>query len=347
MPRLSTNAHTVRNIILSLLLIIIVIALLIFFRMRNQVTLYDDPNTVGNTSGNLLNGGRFCESDGTIYFSNPADESALYSMDENFEHVKKISSDKVSYINAAGKYIFYTRRNDQKTSTGDGLLSLSTTGLFRITSDGKHLGKLYDNPTQIVNLTGNFVYYQHYDSKEGLQLYSAKIDGSSDEQLTEEAVAPYSVDNGRIYYTGWDTDHKIHSMSINGSDDVVLYDGNCTSLIKAGDHLYYMDMEQDYALVRINLDGSEPETLIASRIATYNVDDAESSIYYQVDDGENNGLYRLDLENDETELLAAGDYNYFHLIANYLFYESYDGETAYVMDLATEQSQTFSPKTGK
>ena len=136
----------------------------------------------------------------------------------------------------------------------------------------------------------------------------------------------------------------IHTMNINGSDDNVLYDGNCTSLIKAGSHLYYMDMQQNYALVRINLDGSDPETLVSNRIATYNVDEAESTIYYQIDDGENNGLYRLDLDNQETELLAEGDFNYLHLISNYLFYKSFSGDTTYVMDLATEQSQTFSPK---
>ncbi len=344
MPHSQRNFHFIRKMIITVLILLIIIGLLIFSRIHNQVVLYDDPNTVGNTSGNLLNGGRFCEADGIIYFSNTRDDEALYSMNINLNHMKKIIGDKVSYINAAGKYIFYTRRNDQKSSTGEGLFSLSTTGLFRITNNGKNLYKLYDDPTQVVNLTGNFVYYQHYDQKEGLQLYSAKIDGSSDDQLTEEAVAPYSVDNGLIYYSGWDTDHMIHSMNINGSDKNVIYDGNCTSVIKVGNHLYFMDMDQNYALVRINLDGSEPETLIPARIATYNVDEAESSVYYQVDDGKNNGLYRLDLENHETELLAAGDYNYLHLIANYLFYESYTGETTYVMDLSTEKSQEFKPK---
>lgn len=347
MPQTNRASHPIRNTVITVLIIVAFIGLFIYSQLHNQVTLYDDPNTEGNTSGNLLNGGYFCLSDDTIYFSNSNDDNALYSMDTKLEKLKKLSSDKVSYINAAGKYVFYTRRNDQKSSTGEGLLSLSTTGLFRITNDGKNLYKIYDDPTQVVNLHGNFIYYQHYDKKEGLQLYSAKIDGSSDDQLSEEAIAPYAVEDGLIYYTGWDTDHMIHSMNINGSEKNIIYDGNCTSLIKAGRHLYFMDMQQNYALVRINPDGSEPETLVSNRIATYNVDKTESTIYYQVDDGKNNGLYRLDLENNETQLLAAGNYNYLHLISNYLFYKSYNGDTTYVMDLATEQSQTFSPKTKK
>lgn len=347
MSQTRSKSQVVRNTVLTIVLIIIVIVALILIRDRTNVQLYDNPNTVGNTSGNLLNGGLFCESDDKIYFTNPADDNALYSMNMDLSHMKKISSDKVSYINAAGNYIFYTRRNDKKSTTGEGLLSLSTTGLFRITKDGKHLGKLYEDPTQVANLSGNYVYYQHYDNDNGLQLYSAKIDGSSNEQLSEEGIAPYVIENGLIYFTGQDKDHMIHTMNTNGSGKNVLFDGNCTSLMKAGQHLYYIDMNQNYALARIDLESNEPQTLINTRIATYNVDESESSVYYQVDDGENNGLYRLDLENNETEQLAAGNYNFLHLISNYLFYESYEGDTIYVMDLVTENSEEFKPSVEK
>lgn len=347
MAQTRSKSQVVRNTILIVLLVIIVIIVLILIGKRASVQLYDNPNTVGNTSGNLLNGGLFCESDDKIYFTNPAEDNALYSMDMDLSHLKKVCSDKVSYINAAGNYIFYTRRNDKKSTTGEGLLSLSTTGLFRITKDGKHLGKLYDEATQVANLSGNYVYYQHYDKDNGLQLYSAKIDGSSNERLSKEGVAPYVIENGQIYFTGQDQDHMIHTMNTNGSGKNVLFDGNCTSLMKAGEHLYYMDMNQNYALARINPENNEVQTLVNTRIATYNVDNSESSVYYQVDDGKDNGLYRLDLENNETEQLAAGNYNFLHLISNYLFYESYEGDTIYVMDLATETSKEFDPKPKK
>lgn len=343
MPQTHSKSQVVRNTILVILLIIVIIIVLILIGKRASVKLYDNPNTVGNTSGNLLNGGLFCESDNKIYFTNSADNDTLYSMDMDLSNMKKIIDDKVSYINAAGDYIFYTRRNDKKASTGEGLLSLSATGLFRITKDGKRLGKLYEEPTQVANLYGNYVYYQHYNNNDGLQLYSAKIDGSSNEKLTEEGVAPYVIENGTIYFTGQDKDHMIHTMNTNGSGKNLLFDGNCTSLMKAGNHLYYMDMDQNYALVRVDLEGNDAQTLVNTRLATYNVDEAESSVYYQVDDGENNGLYRLDLENNETEQLAAGDYNFLHLISNYLFYESYDGETIYVMNIDTETSEEFKP----
>ena len=56
----------------------------------------------GNTAGNLYNGGLFCESDGTIFFSNPSDGGKLYSMDSNGQNLKKLSND--AELNVILKY---------------------------------------------------------------------------------------------------------------------------------------------------------------------------------------------------------------------------------------------------
>ena len=150
-----------------------------------------------------------------------------------------------------------------------------------------------------------------------------------------------------MYYTGYDKDHNIHTMNINGSDDQTIYNGNCTSLIRAGEHLYFIDMSQNYALVRVNLDGSDPVTIVSDRLATYNVDEKESAVYYQVDNGTSNGLYVKDLEGGEVRKIADGNYNYLHLTSKYLFYETYDGKSVYVMDLGTEQEKPFQAPVGK
>ena len=154
-------------------------------------------------------------------------------MNANLTKIQKLYNDKVSYINAAGNYIFYTRRNDKLKSTGNALLSLSTTGLFRITKNGTDLGRLYEDPTQVACLYGNNIYYQHYDQKRGLELYSTKIDGSESKKLKPEAVAPYSVSNNTIYYSGWNREHQIHSMDIDGGNQRVIYDGNVLQLLKS------------------------------------------------------------------------------------------------------------------
>ncbi len=69
---------------------------------------YNEEDVTGNLAGNLYNGGLYCEVDGTIYFSNPADDGALYSMAPDCTDVKKLSTDKVASINADEHYIYYS-----------------------------------------------------------------------------------------------------------------------------------------------------------------------------------------------------------------------------------------------
>lgn len=77
--------------------------------------------------------------------------------------------------------------------------------------------------------------------KKGLELYSAKIDGSKNKLLKREAISPYSVSGNTIYYSGWAKEHNIHSMDISGANDKVIYNGNCTSVIKSGDYIYFLN----------------------------------------------------------------------------------------------------------
>lgn len=332
-----------RAISISIVIIVVAVAAF-FFYFVNRVSLYEDENTTGNTSCNLLNGGLFSQVDDTIYFANPYDENTLYSMNTDLGNVKQISDDNVSYLNVAGKYIFYTKRNDKKELDSDAFLSLSATGLYRMTTKGGNTSKLYEDPTQVACLYGNYVYYQHYDQEQGLMLYSAKIDGSSDDMLLKEPCAPYAVDNHIIYYTGTTQDHAIHSIQTDGTGKQTLYDGNFTGLTKQGDYLYFLDMNEDYSLKRISTSGGTPETLISDHVATYNVSPDGDILYCQIDNGtDSNGLYVYDINSHSLDLLAAGNFNYLHLTSDYLFYEEYDQSKLYVLDLATETSEEFVP----
>lgn len=335
----------IRNRIIAVAAIVLIVGGFCFLRWQTRVKPYSDESTTGNTSTNLLNGGLFTKSGDKIYFANPYDENSLYSMDSDLSHVKKIHDDYVSYINAAGDYIFYTRRNDKKGHLGNALLSFSTTGLYRIHTNGHSLGQLYRNPTQTANLLGNHLYYQHYDDKEGLQLFCVGIDGKKDTMLLDEGASPTVIIDNTIYYTGIDSDHNIHRISTEGGSPTVVCEGNFTSLSYANGYLYCMDMDNDYTLCRLNPDGSELKHLVQDRIATYNISSDGSTIYYQIDNGTDNGLYAMDSETETQTELRPGNFNYFHVIDNYLFFEDFDGSAAYVMDTSTEKIEDFEPDT--
>lgn len=107
------RTHHIRNRIIT---VILILAAAFCFGLFSGIPAYITiPMSIqsGNTSTNLLNGGLFAESGDTIYFANPYDQNSLYSMDKKLSHVKKLHDDYTSYINAAGRYIFYT--NDVMT----------------------------------------------------------------------------------------------------------------------------------------------------------------------------------------------------------------------------------------
>lgn len=332
-----------KKIIVFPILIILVVAAALLYNYLNRVILYKDEHTLGNTGGNLNNGGLFCESDDRIYFSNLEDEGKLYSMSTDLTDFKKLYDDNASYINAAGPYVFYTRRND-RIGSASGFLSFSNTGLYRVTTKGKKIGRLYGDPTQAAALYGNYVYYQHYDKQSGLQLYKAKIDGSEDIKLLESAVLPCSIDTNMIYYAGEDGDSSIYGMSVNSGDTTKIYEGNCYLVTAAGNYLYYIDLNQQYALCRVEKNGSNPEILVEADVSTYNVSQDGGSVYYQQDSEEDNGLYVCNPDNKETRLIQAGSYNYLHLTKDYLFFQTYDQSTCYVMTLDDEDIELFIPE---
>ena len=193
----SKKQHRLRNRILLVLVVFALAGCLGVLRWNSGVHYYSDESTTGNTSTNLLNGGLFAKSGDMIYFANPYDQNSLYSMDTELKHVKKLYNDYTSYINAAGKYIFYTRRNDKKGNESKALFSFSTTGLYRLNTSGQGLKQLYKEPSQTLNLLGNHIYYQRYDQKEGLQLFRVGIDGKKDTMLLKEGAAPV-IANGAI-----------------------------------------------------------------------------------------------------------------------------------------------------
>ena len=97
-------------ILIAVAIIIAISAFLVvvgvFFRRGEKIP-SNPEGTVGNIAGNINNGGIVCESEGRIYFSNPYDGGALYSMNVDETDCKKISSAVASSINVAGDYIYY------------------------------------------------------------------------------------------------------------------------------------------------------------------------------------------------------------------------------------------------
>ena len=165
--------------ILVFLLIITIFAAIGVFTYTSGRTYFNEDIEVGNTAGNLYNGGLFSEQDGKIYFSNDEDDGSLYVMDSDCTNIRKIYDDKAVFINADSNYIYYVRANNTRDNQQGTLMMFYNTGVFRINHNGRNLKAFTGNPGAYLTLHGNNIYFQRYDAGIGLYLYKYRIDGTA------------------------------------------------------------------------------------------------------------------------------------------------------------------------
>lgn len=123
--------------IIIIAVLVVVFAGLGFYSHQKSKIKYNTSYVNGNTAGNLYNAGLFCEKNGTVYFANPDDDYRLYSMDTNGNHLKKLSYDRVMYINADDHYVYYVR-NNENNGTGFDFFSYARNSLCRIDQNGEN-----------------------------------------------------------------------------------------------------------------------------------------------------------------------------------------------------------------
>lgn len=296
---------------------------------------YNDDMVTGNTPGNIMNGGYFCETGNTIYFSNPNDYEKLYSMNLDCKKFKRLGKTTVSEINCAGKYIYYAANNnkykDTKNASAGTVLSSGGVGLYRSDIDGTHTKTLYDKAVGEVSLAGNYLYYQHYDKNKGVFLYKTKIDEKEGSQLFNCKVSPAGIYDRNLYYSGMQKDHSIFKMHLLDDSYDKLYEGNCSHVLVFENKIYFIDLDNNYALTCINMDGTDPTVLEKERVITYNFSLNGNFLYYQIDNQDKSRICQMDMQTGEVTTLLKGNFCNINTTSNYVFFWEYDSNNVYVI----------------
>jgi hypothetical protein len=335
--------HLIKKFFAPFIIVVIISLIILGFRQSSK-TIYNPDDAIGNTAGNLFNGGLYCEDNNNIYFSNDNDYGALYRMDSPTGKFKKIHDDKTAYLNVIGKYIYYSRINNTREESSPSIFAFNNVGIYRLDSKSKQLKSLYDDPSGLINVYGNYVYYQHFNSNEGLTFHSVKIDGSNDTLLSNEPIMPLSINEGLLIFSGADADHNIHTIDLNTGVSNVLYEENCYAPIYNNGYIYFMSVSNDYAIYRINEDGTDPTEIVKNRCSTFNITNDGKYMYYQVDDTKNNGINRINLLTGEIINIKTGDYKQIHIVKNYVFFRDFsETNTYYIPVESTNNISIFNP----
>lgn len=307
-----------KNIIITVIIVLLLVGAIFVSRQLNR-RIPNPPGTVGNTAGNLINGGLFCESDGMIYFANPYDNWHLYSMTSACTDIQKVWDVPVKYINAGGKYLYYYQDADS-ANQGFGYLG-NMFGIYRIRKDGKNNKSLDKTPSGILKLVDNTLYYQRYDNTEGMALYQSDTDGKNKKMTIEAIVSPACTAGNTIYYANQEENFILSAYDINLQTVSLIYEGKLYNPILQDNAMYYMNVADNYTLYRYHMSDGSIEKLTSDRIDAYNI--CSDYIYYQKNDTAEPALMRMRLDGSEPEIVAVGNYTNINITSSYTYFTAF------------------------
>ena len=285
---------------------------------------YNDDSYLGNTSGNLINKGLFAEHNGKIYFSNPYDGDKLYSMNSDCTGIKKLSDDSVSYINVTDNYIFYVRNNFDKDNAGM-IFRGQLYGVIRSDLKGKKAKALTVDVISSMALIGNRVYYGSYDNGKIQTMYTS-IDKKETATIKNTQLPLYSISDNKLYYSGTDGEHNIHSYNLSTGLTDTLLEGNTYLASMNDDILYYLDMANNYALTAYDTITGVTAVLYDGRCINYNIYD--DVIFFQTEDG-NNALHRMNIDGTNDTVILSGNTDNISCTSEYTFFTFYGQNMLY------------------
>lgn len=321
-----------KNILFISIAAVFLIALMVVAYVTSHIPLNDDA-AVGNTPGNLNNGGLYCELDGRVYFANAYDNYALYSMNADESDIRKLNDGAFSCINAAGNYLYYSMIGE----TEDYDLGFIGTpyGVYRSKLNGKKAVGLDRCHIIHMQLCGNYIYYEKYDNKSAVSLEKIKINKKEKQTVIPEMILnPSCYADGKIYYNGDDKnkDHYLYALDTATDTISLIWEGDVWNPIVQDGYVYFMDISSDYRLCRYSLYDDVVEVLTNERLDMFNI--YNNYIYYQVSSPTDPALKRMLLDGSSQETVAEGVFQNINITSQYVYFNAF-GEPAPVYKTST------------
>lgn len=282
------------------------------------------PSTVvstgelGNTPGNILNGGFAAENE-NFYFWATLGEDKVYKSTKDFSEVQKIFEGRfgAAEINVSDGYVYFTDGTpgylQKMTINGEKRRILTLSHVENVIVGG---GRIYYKTFELENNTekvyscdlegrnpillaknvsqfcvdGETIYYTRRD--DGNALWSMEISGKNQRKLNSEYTINPNFDNKYIYYTVAES-FNIFRMDKQKLQAECINNERCSGVNLLGDWIYYGRNRYIGPLCRMSKDGKIKEVLLNAPIAEVNV--VGDFVFYRRLD-KDGGRYKLDLK---------------------------------------------------
>lgn len=278
------------------------------------------PGTIGNTAGNLNNGGYYCESGDRVYFANWYDSGSLYSMNADETDIKKINNAEVQFINQAGNYLYYYQKDSQGASSLGFVIHMS--GLYRCQTNGEKILCLDKADCNTVALIDNTLFYEKaVEGNDTRRLYKISTDKKNRQECTQFLVNPACASTGGLYYNGTVSDHSLYFYDADTGNSNLIFEYDMWFPTLCDNYIYFLDTRNNYQLCRYALSSGQMDVLTTDRVDAFNV--YGSYIYYQKNDKEHPALMRMFIDGTNQEIVANGNYSDINITSQYVYFRAF------------------------
>lgn len=336
---MSKKNKTLRNILVILIPLLLTGVLCLVTYLSRRIPM-NPPGTIGNTAGNINNGGLFCQQENTVYFSNPYDGGSLYAMNADETNLRRINTLKVSNILAGGNYLYFFQKGAAASNSDSGFGQLpGIISFMRCKQDGSRSESLTRDTVISGQLVDNFLYLMTI-ADSGHAFTKIKIDGSEKELLAEYQINPACVKDGLIYYNGTRNDHYLYTLNTANDASSVLWQGNLWYPVVDGDYVYYMDVANNYRLCRYSLSQDVIQVLTQDRVDCFNL--GGGYIYYQKN-GSAPQLICMRMDGTDPRVIAEGNFTNINMTSQYVYFQLFgEDDTMYHSYIGSSTFDAFS-----
>ena len=260
--------------------------------------------TMGNTSGNILNLGIVAEKDGWIFYSNYSDDGKLYKANKDGKNITKVCDDNAFYINVVGDWIYYANTLDELK-------------IYKIKTDGTNRTKILGIGAEQITVVNDWIYF--INDLEDFKIYKVKTDGTALTKINNDESINLNFKDDFIYYSNLSDDGKIYKIRIDGVGRTKVNNDTSAFINVVEDWIYYCNASDNQYVYKIKTNGTERTRVIDEAATFLNV--TNDSIYYL--DLLNEGrVVRRDLTGSrESRKLQSWDFGFFiNVIDNLVFY---------------------------
>lgn len=296
-------------------------------------------NTVGNSTGNILNSGYGVEDNKYIYYIAPDSELVdicIYRANKDGSNIKELYRTKETLIslNAMGGDLFFLSLAQEYDNNGDVVINNK---ICRMSKDGKDFCVINDNEFHDYCYEIYVVKDRIYYIGEDVNVYTMDLYGGDRKLELDKERGYVAVTEDHIIYNEFIDEEKDPEkfetyiyFKETAESKVIVEDQKTYSTTILGDTVYYTD--ESGAIYKKNINDLAADPILLCDTEAYYMNATEEGIYYMnytSPEDETISIFKVDLDGKNNVVLktleSANGADFINIIGDWVMYTDSDG----------------------